>query len=50
MTWVLIFTLLTIVPFSVLSGPGFFALSGLGVGRHRLHGNCLLGYTVLPVA
>jgi len=28
MTWVLIFTLLTIVPFTVLSGPGFFALSG----------------------
>ena len=28
MTWVLVFTLLTIVPFSVLSGPGFFALSG----------------------
>jgi drug/metabolite transporter (DMT)-like permease len=28
MTWVLIFTLLTIVPFSILSGPGFFALSG----------------------
>jgi drug/metabolite transporter (DMT)-like permease len=27
MTWVLIFTLLTIMPFSVLSGPGFFALS-----------------------
>jgi drug/metabolite transporter (DMT)-like permease len=28
MTWVLIFTLITIMPFSVLSGPGFFALSG----------------------
>lgn len=28
MTWVLLFTLLTIVPFTVLSGPGFFALSG----------------------
>jgi drug/metabolite transporter (DMT)-like permease len=28
MTWVLIFTLLTIAPFSILSGPGFFALSG----------------------
>ncbi|MCW4003879.1 MAG: DMT family transporter [Candidatus Bathyarchaeota archaeon] len=27
MTWVLLFTLLTIVPFTVLSGPGFFALS-----------------------
>ncbi len=27
MTWVLIFTLLTILPFLVLSGPGFFALS-----------------------
>jgi len=28
MTWVLIFTLLSIAPFSILSGPGFFALSG----------------------
>jgi drug/metabolite transporter (DMT)-like permease len=28
MTWVLIFTLLSIVPFTVLSGPGFFDLSG----------------------
>jgi len=28
MTWVLILTLLTIVPFTVLSGPGFFDLSG----------------------
>ncbi len=28
MTWVLIFTFLSIAPFSVLSGPGFFALSG----------------------
>jgi drug/metabolite transporter (DMT)-like permease len=28
MMWVLVFTLFTIVPFSVLSGPGFFALSG----------------------
>jgi drug/metabolite transporter (DMT)-like permease len=28
MTWVLVFTLLTIMPFSILSGPGFFALSG----------------------
>ena len=28
MTWVLIFTLLSIAPFAVLSGPGFFALSG----------------------
>jgi drug/metabolite transporter (DMT)-like permease len=27
MTWVLLFTLLTIVPFTVLSGPCFFALS-----------------------
>jgi drug/metabolite transporter (DMT)-like permease len=27
MTWVLIFTFLSIAPFSVLSGPGFFALS-----------------------
>jgi drug/metabolite transporter (DMT)-like permease len=28
MTWVLIFTFLTIVPFSFLSGSGFFALDG----------------------
>jgi drug/metabolite transporter (DMT)-like permease len=28
MTWVLIFTLLSIAPFTVLSGPSFFALSG----------------------
>jgi drug/metabolite transporter (DMT)-like permease len=28
MTWVLILTLLSIVPFTVLSGPGFFDLSG----------------------
>ena len=28
MTWVLLFTLLAIVPFTVLSGPGFFTLSG----------------------
>jgi len=28
MTWVLIFTLLSIAPFSILSGPSFFALSG----------------------
>ena len=28
MTWVLILTLLTITPFTVLSGPGFFDLSG----------------------
>jgi drug/metabolite transporter (DMT)-like permease len=27
MTWVLIFTFLSIAPFSVLSGPGFFTLS-----------------------
>ena len=27
MTWVLIFTFLSIAPFSLLSGPGFFALS-----------------------
>jgi drug/metabolite transporter, DME family len=27
MTWVLIFTFLSIAPFAVLSGPGFFALS-----------------------
>jgi drug/metabolite transporter (DMT)-like permease len=30
MTWVLLFTFLSIVPFAVLSGPGFFALSGWG--------------------
>jgi drug/metabolite transporter (DMT)-like permease len=30
MTWVLIFTFLSIAPFSVLSGPGFFALDGWG--------------------
>jgi drug/metabolite transporter (DMT)-like permease len=29
MTWVLIFTLLTVVPFSLLSGSEFFALDGL---------------------
>jgi drug/metabolite transporter (DMT)-like permease len=28
MTWVLIFTLVTIAPFSLLSGPSFFALDG----------------------
>ena len=28
MTWVLVFTLFSIVPFSVLAGQGFFALSG----------------------
>jgi drug/metabolite transporter (DMT)-like permease len=28
MTWVLVFTFLSIAPFGVLSGPGFFALSG----------------------
>jgi drug/metabolite transporter (DMT)-like permease len=28
MTWVLLFTLLAIVPFTVLAGPDFFALSG----------------------
>ena len=28
MTWVLVFTLFSIVPFSVLAGHGFFALSG----------------------
>jgi drug/metabolite transporter (DMT)-like permease len=28
MTWVLVFTLLMIVPFSVLSGPSFFTISG----------------------
>jgi drug/metabolite transporter (DMT)-like permease len=28
MTWVLLFTLFSIVPFMVLAGPGFFALSG----------------------
>jgi drug/metabolite transporter (DMT)-like permease len=28
MTWVLLFTFLSIAPFAVLSGPGFFALSG----------------------
>jgi drug/metabolite transporter (DMT)-like permease len=28
MTWVLVFTFLSIVPFTVLSGPGFFELSG----------------------
>jgi drug/metabolite transporter (DMT)-like permease len=28
MTWVLLFTLFTIVPFTVLAGQGFFALSG----------------------
>ena len=28
MTWVLILTLLSLVPFTVLSGPGFFNLSG----------------------
>jgi drug/metabolite transporter (DMT)-like permease len=28
MTWVLIFTLLTIAPFSLLSGPSFFVLDG----------------------
>ena len=30
MTWVLIFTFLSIIPFTVFSGPGFFALSGWG--------------------
>jgi drug/metabolite transporter (DMT)-like permease len=30
MTWVLLFTFLSIVPFAVLSGPSFFALSGWG--------------------
>jgi len=28
MTWVLFFTLLSIMPFTVLSGPGFFSVSG----------------------
>ncbi len=28
MTWVLLFTFLSIVPFTLLAGPGFFALSG----------------------
>jgi drug/metabolite transporter (DMT)-like permease len=28
MTWVLLFTFLSIAPFGLLSGPGFFALSG----------------------
>jgi len=28
MTWVLFFTLLSIMPFTVLSGPGFFSLTG----------------------
>jgi drug/metabolite transporter (DMT)-like permease len=28
MTWVLVFTFLSIAPFAVLSGPGFFTLSG----------------------
>jgi drug/metabolite transporter (DMT)-like permease len=28
MTWVLLFTLFSIVPFTVLAGPGFFILSG----------------------
>jgi drug/metabolite transporter (DMT)-like permease len=28
MTWVLVFTFASIVPFTVLAGPGFFALSG----------------------
>jgi len=32
MSWVLIFTLLTIVPFSILSGPSLFALSGWAWG------------------
>jgi drug/metabolite transporter (DMT)-like permease len=30
MTWVLLFTFLSIVPFTVLSGPGFFSLSVWG--------------------
>jgi drug/metabolite transporter (DMT)-like permease len=30
MTWVLLFTFLSIVPFAVLSGPSFFALPGWG--------------------
>lgn len=32
MTWVLIFTFLAIAPFSLLAGPGFFALSGWAWG------------------
>jgi drug/metabolite transporter (DMT)-like permease len=32
MTWVLIFTLLSIVPFTVLAGPGFLALTGWAWG------------------
>jgi drug/metabolite transporter (DMT)-like permease len=32
MTWVLIFTFLSILPFTVLSGPGFFSLSLWGWG------------------
>ena len=32
MTWVLIFTFLSIAPFAVLSGPGFFAVIRLGMG------------------
>jgi drug/metabolite transporter (DMT)-like permease len=28
MTWVLLFTMFSILPFAVLAGPGFFALSG----------------------
>jgi len=30
MTWVLIFTFLSIIPFTVFSAPGFFSLSGWG--------------------
>jgi drug/metabolite transporter (DMT)-like permease len=32
MTWVLLFTLFSIVPFTVLAGPGFFVLSGWAWG------------------
>jgi drug/metabolite transporter (DMT)-like permease len=32
MTWVLIFTFLSIAPFAVLAGPGFFSLSLWGWG------------------
>jgi drug/metabolite transporter (DMT)-like permease len=30
MTWVLLFTFLSIAPFTIFAGPGFFALSGWG--------------------
>ena len=49
MTWVLIFTFLSILPFTVLSGPGFFSLSPWGWRRYCLDGNCVLGGALLPL-